>query len=184
LIIHAEELEEIIRLYEHRGYFAELMKLIEAGLSLERAHMGMFTELAILYSKHKAESLMEHLRLFWQRINIPKVIRSCEAAHLWSELVFLYTHYEEFDNAALTIMAHSADAWEHSAFKDVIVKVTNLEIYYKALKFYLEEQPLMINDLLVCLTPKIDHTRVVQIFQKTNNLPLIKPYLIAVQKVN
>lgn len=182
LIVHADELEEIIRLYERHGYFNELMKLIEAGLSLERAHMGMFTELAILYSKHKSDNLMEHLRLFWQRINIPKVIRSCENAHLWSELVFLYTHYDEFDNAALTIMSHSADAWEHTAFKDVIVKINNIEIYYKALKFYLEEQPLMINDLLVSLTPKIDHTRAVQLFQKTNNLPLIKAYLIAVQK--
>ncbi|RKO83825.1 armadillo-type protein, partial [Blyttiomyces helicus] len=183
LIIHAEELEEIIRLYERRGNFDELMSLLEAGLGLERAHMGMFTELGILYSKYKPARLMEHIRLFWQRINIPKVIRACEVAHLWSELVFLYTHYEENDNAALTIMAHSADAWEHATFKDIIVKVTNLEIYYKALRFYLDEQPLLINDLLVVLTPRIDHTRVVSTFQKTNNLPLIKSYLISVQQV-
>ncbi|KAJ3294084.1 hypothetical protein HK104_003936 [Borealophlyctis nickersoniae] len=184
LIVHAEELEELIRLYERRGHFDELMTLLEAGLGLERAHMGMFTELAILYSKYKSERLMEHLRLFWQRINIPKVIRAVEAAHLWSELVFLYTHYDEYDNAALTIMSHSADAWEHATFKDIIVKVSNLEIYYKALRFYLDEQPLLINDLLTVMTPRVDHTRVVQMFQKTNNLPLIKPYLIAVQQAN
>jgi clathrin heavy chain len=184
LIIHADELEQVIRLYEDRGHFAELMTLLEAGLGLERAHMGVFTELAILYSKHRSESLMDHLRLCWQRINIPKVIRSCEASHLWSELVFLYTHYDEFDNAALTIMDHSVDAWEHSSFKDVIVKVSNLEIYYRALKFYLEEEPLMINDLLVVMTPRIDHTRVVSIFQKSNNLPLIRSYLISAQQTN
>ncbi|KAJ3329008.1 hypothetical protein HDU76_008837 [Blyttiomyces sp. JEL0837] len=168
LIIHAEELEALVKLYESRGFYDELIQLIEAGLGLERAHMGMFTELAILYSKHRSDRLMEHLRLFWQRINIPKVIRACEAAHLWSELVFLYTHYDEYDNAALTIMSHSPDAWEHATFKDIIVKIANLEIYYKALRFYLE----------------IDHTRVVQMFQKSNNLPLIKPYLIAVQQAN
>ncbi|KAJ3319704.1 hypothetical protein HDV06_006120 [Boothiomyces sp. JEL0866] len=184
LIIHADELTQIIQLYEYRGYFAELLQLLETGLGLERAHMGMFTELAILYSKHKPESLMEHLRLFWQRINIPKVIRACETAHLWSQLVFLYTKYDENDNAALTIMAHSAVSFEHTTFKDVIVKVSNLEIYYKALRFYLEEQPLMINDLLVVLTPRIDHTRAVQLFQKTNNLPLVKPYLVSVQQTN
>ncbi|KAI8847627.1 armadillo-type protein [Chytridium lagenaria] len=184
LIIHAEELEELVRTYEKRGHFDELIQLIEAGLGLERAHMGMFTELAILYSKYRPDRLMEHLRLFWQRINIPKVIRGCEVAHLWAELVFLYTHYDEFDNAALTIISHSADAWDHSAFKDIVVKVANLEIYYKSLRFYLEEQPLLINDLLVVLTPRVDHTRVVQMFQKTNNLPLIKPYLIAVQQAN
>ncbi|KAJ3054850.1 hypothetical protein HK097_000656 [Rhizophlyctis rosea] len=184
LIIHAEELTDLIALYERRGFFDELMSLLEAGLGLERAHMGMFTELAILYSKYRPERLMEHLKLFWQRINIPKVIRATESAHLWSELVFLYTHYDEFDNAALTVMAHSADAWEHAQFKDVIVKVANLEIYYKALRFYLDEQPLLINDLLTVLTPRIDHTRVVQTFQKTNNLPLIQPYLISVQQAN
>jgi len=40
---------------------------------LERAHMGMFTELAILYSKYKPEKMKEHLELFWSRVNIPKV---------------------------------------------------------------------------------------------------------------
>lgn len=131
LIVHAEELEDLVRLYERRGYFEELIQLVEAGLGLERAHMGMFTELSILYSKYKPEKLMEHLKLFWSRINIPKVIRACEHAHMWSELVFLYTHYDEFDNASLTMMSHAADAWEHNLFKDVIVKVSNLEIYYK-----------------------------------------------------
>ncbi|KAI8900004.1 hypothetical protein BC833DRAFT_583645 [Globomyces pollinis-pini] len=184
LVVHAEELIELISLYEHHGYFTELLSMLEAGLGLERAHMGMFTELAILYSKYKAESLTEHLRLFYARINIPKVIRACEAAHLWSQLVFLYTKYDEYDNAALTVMAHSATAWDHTNFKDCIVKVNNLEIYYKALRFYLEEQPLMINDLLVVLTPRIDHTRAVQLFQKSNNLPLVKPYLISVQQSN
>ena len=42
---------------------------------------------------------MEHLRLFWSRINIPKMIRATEEAHLWPELIFLYVHYDEWDNA-------------------------------------------------------------------------------------
>lgn len=184
LVVHAEELEHILRLYERRGHFDELMQLLEAGLGLERAHMGMFTELAILYSKYRPERMMEHLKLFWSRINIPKVIRACEAVHLWSELVFLYVHYDEHDNAALTMMQHAADAWEHASFKDTVVKVSNLEIYYKALRFYLDEQPLLINDLLTVLTARIDHTRVVTMFQKSDNVPLIKSYLISVQQTN
>jgi len=39
---------------------------------------------------------MEHLKLFVSRINIPKVIRAAEKAHLWPELVFLYVKYDEF----------------------------------------------------------------------------------------
>jgi len=40
-------------MYERRGYFEEVITLLEAGLSLERAHMGIFTELSILLSKYK-----------------------------------------------------------------------------------------------------------------------------------
>ena len=35
--------------------------------------MGIFTELAILYSKYKPQKMREHLELFWSRVNIPKV---------------------------------------------------------------------------------------------------------------
>lgn len=59
---------------QERGYFEELIGLLEAALGLERAHMGMFTELAILYSKYKPEKMREHLELFWSRVNIPKVL--------------------------------------------------------------------------------------------------------------
>lgn len=104
-------------------------------------------------------------------------------------------------------MERAADAWDHNQFKDVIVKVANLEMYvhpgrhcmhsrieyllftrsyYKALSFYLEEQPLLLTDLLTVLTPRIDHTRVVRMFNASgnDNLPLIKPYLVAVQHVS
>lgn len=60
-------------LNQDRGYFEELIALLEAALGLERAHMGMFTELAILYSKFKPQKMREHLELFWSRVNIPKV---------------------------------------------------------------------------------------------------------------
>lgn len=141
----------------------------------------MFTELSILYAKYRPQSLMEHLKLFWSRINIPKVISAAEKAHLWSELVFLYVKYDEFDNAALSMMEHFADAWDHNQFKDVVVKVANIEIYYKALTFYIEQAPLLLNDLLSTLTPRIDHSRVVRLVMKHDHLPLVKPYLIAIK---
>ena len=89
LIVHAEELQDLVKQYEWNGYFDELISLLEAGLGLERAHMGMFTELGLALSKYHPERVMEHLRLFWSRINIPKMIKGCEDAHLWPELIFL-----------------------------------------------------------------------------------------------
>ena len=184
LIVHAEELSDLVKQYERNGYFDELISLLEAGLGLERAHMGMFTELGIALSKYHPDRVMEHLRLFWSRINIPKMIRACEEAHLWPELVFLYAHYDEWDNAALAMMERAADAWEHHSFKDTIVKVTNLEIYYRALSHYLEQHPSLLTDLLQALTPRIDVNRVVRMFQKSDNIPLIKPFLLNVQPQN
>ncbi|KAI9297462.1 putative CHC1-clathrin heavy chain [Neoconidiobolus thromboides FSU 785] len=184
LVIHTDELQSIIRLYENNGITDQLLELLEASLGLERSNMAMFTELTVLYTKYRPEAVMEHLKLYSSRVSLPKAIKACEEAHLWSELVFCYTHYDEYDNAANTMMKHSASAWDHSSFKDVISKVNNLEIYYRALQFYLEEQPLLITDLLSAITNRVDHTRVVQIFDKSNNIPLIRSYLVAVQKVN
>jgi clathrin heavy chain len=184
LIVHAEELQALVRQYERNGYFDELISVLEAGLGLERAHMGMFTELGIALSKYHPDRVMEHLKLFWSRINIPKMIRACEEANLWPELVFLYCHYDEWDNAALAMMERAADAWEHHSFKDIVVKVANLEIYYRSLTFYLQEQPLLITDLLQALTPRIDVSRVVRLFKTSDNLPLIKPFMLNVQSQN
>ncbi|XP_049342195.1 clathrin heavy chain 1 isoform X2 [Astyanax mexicanus] len=184
IVIHADELEELISYYQDGGYFEELVTLLEAALGLERAHMGMFTELAILYSKYKRQKMREHLELFWSRVNIPKVLRAAEQAHLWAELVFLYDKYEEFDNAVITMITHPTHAWRHSPFKEIISKVVNVELYYKSLQFYLEYKPLLLNDLLTVLTPRLDHSRAVTFFTKVNQVRLVKPYLRSVQNQN
>ena len=35
-----EELPALLQIYERRGYFDEVLSLLEAGLSLERAHVS------------------------------------------------------------------------------------------------------------------------------------------------
>uniref|UniRef100_H2ZKQ9 Clathrin heavy chain n=1 Tax=Ciona savignyi TaxID=51511 RepID=H2ZKQ9_CIOSA len=176
--------KELINYNQDRGYFEELITMLEAALGLERAHMGMFTELAILYSKYKPGKMREHLELFWSRVNIPKVLRAAEQAHLWAELVFLYDKYEEYDNAVVTMMAHPTDAWKEGQYKDIITKVANIELYYKSLQHYLDYKPMLINDLLNVLSPRMDHTRAVAFFRKAQRLALVKPYLRTVQTHN
>ena len=81
---------------------------------------------------------MEHLKLFAKRLNIPRLIRVCEEQHQWKELTYLYMQYDEYDNAANTMIAHSPVAWDHITFKDVVVKVSNVDVYYKGVRFYLK----------------------------------------------
>merc|ERR1719453_2804290 len=99
IIVNPDEVEELIASYEKLGYFDEVIAVMEAGLGLERAHMGIFTELGVLYSKYKENKLMEHIKLFWSRLNIRKMLKACEDNAQWEELVFLYLHHDEFDNA-------------------------------------------------------------------------------------
>ncbi|MQM15758.1 hypothetical protein Taro_048709 [Colocasia esculenta] len=184
IIVQVDDMEEVSQYYQNRGCFNEIISLMESGLGLERAHMGIFTELGVLYARYRPEKLMEHIKLFSTRLNIPKLIRACDEQQHWKELTYLYIQYDEFDNAATTIMNHSPDAWDHMQFKDVVVKVANVELYYKAVHFYLQEHPDLINDLLNVLALRVDHTRVVDIMRKAGHLRLVKPYMVAVQSNN
>ena len=44
---------QVSEFYQRRGHFEELLALLENGIGLERAHMGIFTELGILYAKYR-----------------------------------------------------------------------------------------------------------------------------------
>ena len=79
---------------------------MEAGLGLERAHMGIFTELGVLYSKYREAKLMEHIKLFWSRLNIRKMLKACEESAQWEELTFLYLHYDEVRHTATAPSRH------------------------------------------------------------------------------
>jgi len=57
-------------------------------------------------------------------------------------------------------------------------------LYYKAIQFYLDYKPLLLNDMLLVLAPRMDHTRAVAFFTKTNHLQLVKSYLRSVQSLN
>ncbi|KAE9454483.1 hypothetical protein C3L33_13615, partial [Rhododendron williamsianum] len=93
--------------------------------------------------------------------------RKANSSKTWKEVCFAFVdveefrlaqicglniiiQYDEFDNAATTIINQSPEAWDHMQFKDVAVKVAYFELYHKAVHFYLEEHPDLIN--VICLT--------------------------------
>lgn len=45
--------------------------------------MGIFTELAVLYARHKPEKLMEHCKSYMQKLNTTKLLRACQKFMLW-----------------------------------------------------------------------------------------------------
>merc|ERR1719233_287098 len=184
IIVFMDHLNDLIKHYESGGHFAELIALLEQGINLDRAHQGIYTQLGILYCKYKEQKLFEHINLFWSRLNIPTLLQSCKDNMHWRETVFLYTHYDQFDNAADTMIQHSPTCWDHEQFKGIIVRVSNTEVFYRAINFYLREHPLYLSELLIELSPKLDHKRVVQTIRLSRQLPLIQQYLLHVQRDN
>jgi len=184
IVVYMDHLLELVQHYERYGYFEQLIAVLEQGINLERSHQGLYTQLGVLYAKYKEEKLMEHIKLFWSRLNIPTLLVACQQNLHWNEAVFLYTHYDQYDNAIDVMIQHSAECWKHSLFKEIILQVSNSECYYRAIHFYLTDHPLLLNDLLLDLSPKLDHQRVVDMVSRVDHVPLIEKYLLHVQREN
>lgn len=183
IIVHPDHLEELILHYEKAGRATELMQLMEQGLGLDNAHAGIFTELGVLYSKYLPDKLMEHVKIFHNRMNVVKMLRACEKALLWTETVYLYKEDGQHDSAVRTMIDHAV-CFRHDLFLDCVQKVRNPEVQYKAITFYLQQHPLQLARLLQVLTPNLDHARVVHLLRKQDALPLALEYMKNVQKEN
>lgn len=184
IIVHPDELEGLVKHYESLGVTNEMISVLEAGVGLERAHIGIFTELAILYAKYKPEKLMEHCKTYLQKLNTTKLLRACQKFMLWKEAVYLYSHYKEYDQAVSIMIEHSPVAFNHETYLQLIGLVSNTELYYKSITFYLEEQPLQINELLKSLANKIDLVKCTSTIRKLGIVQLCEPFLKIVQQTN
>merc|ERR1712241_387546 len=81
-------------------------------------------------------------------------------------------------------MMHSPAAYSHDQFQMVLQKVSNTEIYYRAIQFYLDENPMQLCALLNTVLSKVDHARVVQQVRKAGQLALLLPYMKGAQQHN
>ncbi|KAI9629364.1 hypothetical protein KEM48_013030 [Puccinia striiformis f. sp. tritici PST-130] len=68
VMCHIDKIEDI----DIKHYFEELMRIFGAAFGLERAHMGLFIQLSVIYAKHNPSKLTKHMKVFWLRINILK----------------------------------------------------------------------------------------------------------------
>jgi len=95
IIITPDHLEEVSQHYEKFGYWEELISLLETGMSLERTHNGIYTDLGILFAKYTPARLMDHIRTYAQKLQIPKLVRACEQYQMWPEAVHLHSIYDQ-----------------------------------------------------------------------------------------
>jgi len=185
VIKYPDHVDEVVTYYSDLGHFTNLVSLFEQGLGLDDAHIGIFTELGILYTKHVPEKVMEHCKVFFSKLNVSKVVRACERARLWSPAVYLYMADKQYDNA-VKVMTERANSFDHDLFLDSIIKVRNAEIMYKAVNFYLTMHPMLFTRLMEVLEELVDHSRVVNQLRRTGDwaLQIGQAYMKAVQKQN
>lgn len=185
VIKYPDHVDEVVAYYSDLGYFTQLVSLFEQGLGLEDAHIGIFTELGILYTKHVPEKVMEHCKVFFNKLNVSKVVKACERARLFSPAVYLYMTDKQYDNA-VKVMMERAPAFSNELFLDSVVKVRNSEVLYKAIGFYLQMHPTRFTRLMEVIEALVDHSRVVNQLRRTGDwaLKIGQAYMKSVQKNN
>lgn len=182
IIIHPDLIEELIKGFENYGAYSELIQLFEANLNQERNHI--YTELAILYAKYQEEKLMDYCRNNYEKVNVPKVIRTCELYQHWNEVVFLHCHYNGHDQAIEVMINHSPVAFKHDLFTQTLQKISNTLLFNDAIHFYMQEQPQLVNDMLKVISGRLDLSTTVHEIRKTGYLSLFLSFLKSVQSAN
>ena len=184
VVLTPDHLEEVVQFYELHEASEEMIAILEQAVSNEKNHIGIFTELAALYAKYKESKLFDFVKAYFQKLNVSKLIRVCKKYQLWPEIVYLHSNYKEYDAAVQVMMDHSPSCFSHENFVSNLMKVSNSDLIYKAISFYIEEEPMKLNDLLKQMTLKVDFSKVVAQVKRTGYLPLIIEWLKSVQNQN
>jgi len=177
ILVAGDEIGELVYYYEKNEYYEQVIDLLEAGLKLENVHVGMFTELAILYSKYKAEKLYEYLKQYIAKIQCQKVIPTVNMNQQWKELVFLYVQEDQV-KAIETMIKYPEECFDHQLMKELLVKVPRIDMIYQAESYYLAEKTDKVNEMLIAVAHRCDHSQVIGIARKEKDLNTIREYLL------
>lgn len=184
IVLRAEEMNAIVSLYENAGCWDELASVLKSAAANPSAHMGIFTELGVLYARYSPERLLEHVNMYARKMNTHRMITVCEEYHHWHVLRVLFVINEDWLAAAQVMMNHSADSWDHEVFKDVAGRMGSSDMIYSAITFYLQNHPELTHDYLTHVLKKVDPERVMLMVGKVAPLHVIRPYLETVQERN
>eukprot|EP00834_Sanchytrium_tribonematis_P005493 NODE_336_length_9298_cov_0.577889.p1 type:complete len:1760 gc:universal NODE_336_length_9298_cov_0.577889:589-5868(+) len=198
LVIYPDELDGVIELYEEEiskelikqsatssefpasvnEIIQSLISLLESSLSLERAHMSLYTSTALVYCKYHPQSLLNHFKLFMNKCNIPKCIQMTQQYALYSEYIYLCMHYDEYLNVLECMIDHVV-SFEHSTFKDALQQSMSnhslsqmMEI--RIVQYYMDFHAHLLMDIMNIVN--MEH--VLELFIHSDNTPLIMNELL------
>mmetsp|Transcript_41612 Transcript_41612/g.63509 ORF Transcript_41612/g.63509 Transcript_41612/m.63509 type:complete len:460 (+) Transcript_41612:402-1781(+) len=179
-----DHMDDLVQEYEKFGFYEELIILLQKAIMHEKSHNGIYTELAIQFVKHQPENVMHFIKGKSKNLHIPKLINICEKYQMWKEVVQLNLIYEQPDQAVKTMIQHSPSCFEHSTFTDALSRVANDNLLYESMLFYLEEEPMQLNAMLIAVMGKLDLSKTVETMNRTGHINLIEKFLKEVQAHN
>merc|ERR1712176_796166 len=184
--INLEEFREAVAAAQRANNVSTWKQVCFSCLRADEYRLAAICGLEVIkYPKHVPDKVMEHCKVFFNKLNVSKVVKACERARLYSPAVYLYMTDKQFDSA-VKIMMERAPAFTNELFLDSIVKVRNSEILYKAVGFYITMHPTRFTRLMEVVDPLVDHSRVVNQLRRTGDfsLKIGKDYMKNVQKNN
>ena len=179
-----DHLEELVVFYELHDASDEIIQVLEQAITNEKSHVGIFTELAILLARNVPARLFDYLRTYFAKLNSSKIQRICKKYGMWQELVFLHSNQQEYDSAAQIMMEHSPSCFSHDSFVALLLKSSNQDMLYRAIGFYIEENPMRLNEILRQLALRLDLSKAVGQIRRAGLLPLVIDWLKSVQSQN
>lgn len=168
----SDELEYVVEYYESRGLIPQLIELhsrcasmvtvgradmnnineMNSGVNmLITANKPLFTSYGKLICKYAPTEYMQFLQAHYHQCNVSQLINSTKQAHLYTELVYLYTINEEVDNALQTMIEHPT-SFNHSEAKKLLNKCISLDLVYRVIRCYGERYPELLVDTLRGMT--------------------------------
>ncbi|KAA6358701.1 MAG: putative Clathrin heavy chain, partial [Streblomastix strix] len=181
VVMREEELPGLVKYYVQRGYFDEVIALMEQAMRRENSHKGIYTELGSLYSNFREEKLLEHIKLFHKHIILPQLMSVCRQNEQWSAVCLLQTHKGDHQDAAYTMIDH-ADAWTHSAFKEAMSRVSSKGAVNRGVDFYVDQHPRLLSELLTSIGENVDNGDLIFRLKNRGLLWLARSYLLIVQE--
>ena len=177
IVVKPDHIEELVKFYELFGYTDELISMLEEAINHKKKHNGIYTNLAVMYCKYKPDNLKNFIIPNVKNLQIPKLIKICEKYRMWAEVVQLHIAYEQYDMAIKTMMTHSPSSFNFDIFAANIVRVSNDNILYDSILFFLDEYPERLEDLLQQISNKLDLSRTVQVVKSTGYIAIIENFL-------
>lgn len=151
LQVYSDLLQNIIDLYIAEE--KRLIPIIENVLGTADPTRELYTELAILYSRHQAEQLQDYLEFNASKIDI-SILLACMAQNgLWNDLWTLSSQVSP-DQIVTNIIRYNKDinTWNHECFALLLSQCESWDIVHEALRFYINTIPDRLNNLLSALS--------------------------------